>query len=397
MNARRCHGRSCFWLGFALLLWRAPAAQAESWCATPLFAHEWGVQVFAGPGAHSERPSATLPAYFHTRGPVVSTQLARVADLPPDSGIRKLPVLHFYAPAAQAGTIPLGLGVGFALGAAQAWFPQVDVLRNANEANSAAAQTMRSALQHARSLLTATGPRPTLPDDLTHQLQWNNLTLSAQPAAAPSAAPDRWVGQARQLASALWVGRGKEAERFVFYEAGTTEHVAIQIKRGPGFSPASRQYVLANPTAYPVHEVVVVHREGAASFAAFAPLVAAGSSVTVVLAANGLDAARDALRSRWVEPDTAQAGGGAAGCAMRRDPAIPVETARSHRLFGGEVDLLLATWAGELFERPGTTLMYREDVGYLDKVMPLSLFTSMYHYIVLHRLGLAVWQDVVLP
>jgi hypothetical protein len=380
-----------------LLLSRASAAHAESWCATPLIAHEWGVQVFAGTGAHHERPAVTLPAYFHTRGPVVPTQLARVADLPPDSGIRKLPLLHFYAPDTHADTIPLGLGVGFALGAAQAWFPQVDALRNADEANSAASQTMRAALQRARSLLAATGPRPKLPDDLTRQLQWNNLTLSAQPAGTPSAAPDRWVGQARQLARALWVARGKEAERFVFYEAGTTEHVALQIKRGPSFSHASRQYVLENPTPDPVHDVVVVHREGAASFVAFAPLIAAKSSVTVVLVASSLDATLDALRSRWIEPNTAAARGGVPSCVMRRDPAIPIETASSHRLFAEEVDLLLATWAGELFEHPGTTIVYREDVGYLDKLMPLSLFTSMYHYVVLHRLGLAVWQNVVLP
>lgn len=397
MNMRRRYGRYCLWLGVALLLWRAKAAQAESWCATPLFAHEWGVQVFAGTGVHHEQPTVTLPAYFHTRGPVDATKLARVADLPADSGIRKLPLLHFYAPESHAETIPLGLGVGFTLGAAKAWFPQVDVLRNANEANDAASQTMRAALERARSLLTVTGPRPALPDDLTRQLQWNNLTLSAQPAGAPSAAPERWVGQARQLARALWVARGKEAERFVFYEAGTTEHVALQIKRGPGFSHASRQYVLENPTPHPVHDVVMVHREGAARLVAFAPLIAAGSSVTIVLAAGSLDATRDALRSRWIEPNSAPARGGVPSCVMRRDPAIPIEKSSSHRLFAEEIDLLLATWAGELFEQPGTTIVYREDVGYLDKVMPLSLFTSMYHYVVLHRLGLAVWQNVVLP
>lgn len=397
MNMRRRSGRCCLWLGVALILARAPAVRAESWCATPLVAHEWGVQVFEGTGAHHGRPNATLPAYFHTRGPVVPTQLARVADLPPDNGIRKLPLLHFYAPEVHAETIPLGLGVGFALGAATAWFPQVDVFRNADEANGAAAQTMRAALERARSLLASSGPRPRLPDDLTRQLQWNNLTLSAQPAGTPSAAPDHWVGQARQLARALWVARGNEAERFVFYEAGTREHVALQIKRGPRFSPASRQYVLENPTHDPVHDVVVVHREGAASFVALAPLIAAGSTVTIVLAASSLDATRDTLRSRWMEPNSAAARGGVPNCVMRRDPAIPVETASGHRLFAEEVDLLLATWAGELFEHPGTTIVYREDVGYLDKVMPLSLFTSMYYYVVLHRLGLAVWQNVVLP
>jgi hypothetical protein len=57
----------------------------------------------------------------------------------------------------------------------------------------------------------------------------------------------------------------------------------------------------------------------------------------------------------------------------------------------------LQVWGSALFDQPGTTIAYREDVSYLDQAMPLSLFTDMYHWVELHRAGLALWQGVVLP
>lgn len=383
--------RALVGIAAALLVGRAATARAESWCATPLIAHEWGVQLFDAAGA--PRPLATLPARFHRQGPAETSTAARVSDLPPDGGLRELPVLHFYAPGNFNEPVPLGLGVGFTQGGATAWFPQVDVRRPADASNSPAARAIRAALEQARAHLHATFPRPTLPDDPTQQLQWNQLRLARQPSTTPppiaaSASGERWIAQARQLPDALWVERGSESERFVFYEAGTRERAAPRVQR------TGRTLVIENPTAHPVHDVFVLQREGAARQLAFAPTIAAGGRVTVSLTGSSVEAMRAALRARWVEPNATGARDGKSGCVMNRDPAIPFGMSSGHRLYGGEVDLLLATWAPALFEGAGSTIVYREDPAYLDQVMPLQLFTDMYHHIELRRLGLAVMQNV---
>ena len=372
-------------------------ARAESWCATRLIAHEWGVQLFDAQGAPHPVTSATLPASFHRQPPSETPLVARISDLPPDSGIRLLPLLHFYAPGSDGAKVPLGLTVGFPRGAATAWYPQVDVWRSREASNSAAARAIRGALHSARSQLQATLPRPVLPDDPTQQLQWSRLELTKQPAHPPGAvstAPsESWVGQARQLPDALWVEHGTEAERFVFYEAGTTEHAALRIRRGA----TAREYVIDNPTQYPVHDVFLLDRQGATRWMAFAPTIAAGGHVEVKLAASSVTATREALRKQWIDNNTTLVRDGRSACVMSRDPAIPVEAAGGHRLYGPEVDLMLTTWAATIFDSAGTTVVYREDVAYLDAMMPLSLFTDMYHYVELRRLGLAIWQNVALP
>lgn len=383
------------------VLLHADRAAADLWCAQRVVAHEWGVQIFDGAGAAVSLGGgpAPLPAWFHTEGPPNGAASTRVADLPPDTGVRKLPVLHFYAPGGATESIPLGLGVGFLQGTARVWFPQVDVSRAAAGANSAAAQSIRAALAIARTKLEPYGPRPTMPDDPTRQLQWNHLQLLAKTPGTPHAATEPWVKQARQLAGALWIVRGAEAERFVFYEATTQERVALQLARGPGWSATHREYVLTNATSEPVHDVRVSHREGATKWVAFAPDIAPGKSVTVVFAPQLPAASLEALRSRWrvAAPSPPGAAPPNETCVMRRDPAVPFERASSHRLFDAELDLMLGVWASEIFDRPGTTIVYREDIGYLDRVMPLSLFASMHHHVELNRFGLAIWQNVVLP
>jgi hypothetical protein len=79
-------------------------------------------------------------------------------------------------------------------------------------------------------------------------------------------------------------------------------------------------------------------------------------------------------------------------CVMMRDPAIPTTTAEGHRLYAHEVDAILDVWAGTFFGSPGTTIVYREDPAYLDRAMPLSIYTDMYNHVKLRRLGLAVWR-----
>ncbi|MFO0744932.1 MAG: hypothetical protein U1F43_04545 [Myxococcota bacterium] len=112
-------------------------------------------------------------------------------------------------------------------------------------------------------------------------------------------------------------------------------------------------------------------------------------------------ATRDALRASLVEaapPANAGWGAGPDGeCHMGRDPAIPVEKADGHRLYPPEVDLVLQVWGARFFDQPGTTIVYREDEATLDEAMPLSLYTDMYNYVVLHRAGLALWESVALP
>ena len=82
---------------------------------------------------------------------------------------------------------------------------------------------------------------------------------------------------------------------------------------------------------------------------------------------------------------------------MERDPAVPVEHAAGYRLYRAEADLVVQTWGARFFDQPGTTVVYREDEAYLDQVMPLSVYTDMYNYVVLHRAGLALWEHVALP
>lgn len=49
-----------------------------------------------------------------------------------------------------------------------------------------------------------------------------------------------------------------------------------------------------------------------------------------------------------------------------------------------------------MFEQPGLTLIYRESPAHLDDIMPLSLYSDMYHNITLHRVGLVVQRDLPL-
>lgn len=378
-----------------LLLTPLSVAWGKSWCARPLIVHEWGVQVFTASGAASgAQARATLPPYFHAQaGP--ATSAARVCDLPPDSGERDLPVMHFYAREGDD-RIPLGLAVGFTQGAATRFYPQVDAFRQEQAANSASAQQIRLGLVKARSELKPFGVRPRLPDDPTRQLQWNSLTLTRAPLHPALPTDVDWVQNARALKETLWVNGATESERFVFFEAKTRERVALKLLRGDRYTNKFRHYVLSNPSPFPVHDVFVLHREGNTLFVFEAPAIPAGASAGFALeehrVADQNASTRIALRNRLVAAASEDP-----TCVMGRDPAKPVESASGHTLFADEADALLRVWGAALFDQPGTTIVYREDRAYLDQVMPLSLFTDMFHWVELHRAGLALWQGVVLP
>ena len=381
-------------------------AHARSWCANPLWVHEWGVQAFDAAG----RPTnpIPLPAWFHRRAtPPIG--VAPTRNLPPDTGVRTLPVLHFYSPRAQ-GPIPLGLEVGFRRGEAAVWFPQVDHRNLARDANSARAARQRAQLLQARQALDSLrGPRTpaAIVEDPTRQLIWHDLALRAQPVQRPHSSSTDWVDSLRGFDDALWVNRGTESERFVFYEAPTREPVALRLSRGSTWGPNRRHVVVHNRGSHDVHDVIFTHRENGEVFVFHAPSIPAGRSAGFVIEQHRVPAARvrratsEQLRRSLV--DSAQPrvdrdwSWSRDSCVMMRDPAVPVESASGHRLYAHEVDAILDVWSTHFFDRPGTTVVYREDTAYLDEQMPISLYTDMRHYVELRRTGLAVWQNAALP
>ncbi|TNF33354.1 MAG: hypothetical protein EP329_08405 [Deltaproteobacteria bacterium] len=379
-------------------------ARAASWCADPLWAHEWGVHVYGADGAAIPSPVA-LPDWFHTPArSAAGLAPAAVRDLPADNGVRFLPVLHLYSAVAPSAPIPLGVEVGFAAGPASAWYPAVDTLRPFSEATGPAAKARREALVAARQARTSYGQNAPLPADPTRQLVWDRLELTAAPLGTPSPDDAPWIAAARKL-DALWVNRGAESERFVFYEAGTAEPLPLALRRADGWAPGHRAYVLENRGPHPVHDLVLTHEERGESYVFGADRVPAGGAVTFVLEQHR---AKDRRAATWgrlehalvdpVMPAPLRGAYPTAGpCAMMRDPAIPFEAAQGHGLFRGEVDLLLSVWGERFFDQRGTTLVWREDDAALSAAIPLSIYTDMYHYVVLQRAGLALWEHVTLP
>ncbi len=381
-----------------------PSARAESWCAYPLWVHEWGVQVF---GASGDAAPSALPSWFHRTPGTAGSPAPPVRHMEVDSGMRELPVVQLYSAGSLSDPIPVAIEVGFTRGEATAWYPQVDRRTSAASANGAAAQSARRALLAARSARRPGAAQSALGFDPTRQLEWSHLRLTREPMHRRARSSTRWVGQLRAIDRALWVSTQRESERFVFYEASTTERVALAIEVGAQHAAGRRHYVLRNRGSHTVHDVFVVHREGDALFVFEAPAIPAGASAGFVLEQHRVPtdraraATRDALRARLVDaaepapPAHYRWNGGE--CVMQRDPAIPVEAAEGHRLYAAEVDAILAVWGARFFDGQGTTIVYREDTAYLDSVMPLSIYTDMYNFPLLRRAGLALWSDVTLP
>lgn len=380
----------------ALTTMSASSTHADSWCASPLEVHEWGVHIVGSPDTDV---SVWWPSWFYTSTSDTRSDKRRpVRELPADNGMRALPVLHFYGVTGPDSAIPVAVEVGFKSGRAAAWYPAVDVAREAKP-------TPRGYVQ----ALPAGVSDPTLSPTFSPTLTWERLDLTRAATGSPRSTEVAWVNAARAIKGALWVQNRSESERFVFYEATTQESPALQITRGPAFGRARRQYVVTNTSAHPVHDVLVIHREGAASFVVEVPHLAAGKSATFVLEDHRLDdsptsfekATLGRLETLLVDADTPspdmlrQPPG---TCVMMRDPAVANEPAQDHRLFRSEVELLLDTWKARLFGTPrGTTVLYREDQALLSEVMPLSIYTDMFHYIRLRRASLALWPGVTLP
>jgi len=341
----------------------------------PLYVHEWGVQVFGSDGSPAEAPP--VPDWFHTTGPA-GTAIASgpaVRDLPPDSGVRTLPIVHFYASNLWGDEIPLAIDVAFTEGDPSVWFPQVS------------AHT---------------------PGDASAELGWDRLSLTPNPQHPANAVTDvTWPTDMRGL-DALWVNSASESERFLFYEADTAERSLLSVERGETWSEERDHYVLRNDSGYDVHDVFVVHRDGEQRFVFFAPRIPTGATAGFLLADHAVDEAEflrrtvDALKARFVDAVATRAPAEVRWdlddeCVMMRDPAMPETTVANHRMFTDEVNAMLGVWQERLFGEEGTTIVYRESTDYLQAMMPLAVYTDMYHYPVISRLGLAVWEDVALP
>ncbi|MCA9516978.1 MAG: hypothetical protein KC635_18675, partial [Myxococcales bacterium] len=241
----------------------------------------------------------------------------------------------------------------------------------------------------------------------TRQLVWDRLDLERSPWAAPAQVDaGSWVDAARDLDEALWVNGRGESERFVFYEAATTERVPLAFFRG------RNGLHLRNDGPHAVHDVFVVNRAprglGDVVTVVFVADLAAGDAAPIDLGGPALSPADAAaatvgrLRGRLVNPLFPDARAifeapSAGPCAMGRDPALPTEQAAGFQLFAGEADLLLSVWEKRFFGASGVTVVYREDPAALDAAMPLSVYTDMRHVPVVHRAGLAVWEHVRLP
>lgn len=379
------------------------SSEAESWCADPLVVHEWGVHTFSGGASERSGVGPSLPGWFHHRATRPQASGPPVRALPVDSGVRALPVVHFYG-GRNWNPVPVALEVGFAHGAATRWYPQVDARTPAAQANGAAAHAARRQLVSAREARQPGVGGPPLGRDPTRQLHWDALTLGAQPRHRRHGSRTPWVDRLRGFGDALWVDGAHESERFLFYEGDTTEAPALRVERGPSYGPGRRHLVLRNASADDVHDVLFVHREGARRYVFFAPSVPAGRTAGFVVedhavAAARFDAAtRDALRARWVDAASPAPPPRSSWnpCVMMRDPAIPTERSGGHRLYAHEVDAILDLWAPRLFGASGTTIVYRESTDTLDREMPLSVYTDMYHHVELRRLGLAL-IDVTSP
>jgi hypothetical protein len=332
-----------------LLLVLGSAGWARTWCAAPIVAHEWGVTALR-PGGGVVLPTE-LPPWFARSG-VEPLAGPRVRDLPADSGERTLPVVQFWAPGGVSGEVPAAATVGFTQGSATVWFPPVDVL----------------ALHDPKA-----------------QLQWESLTLTTHPTGALGVVGGSpWVERLRTApptngAGPLWVNRGADSERFLFYEGRTREVSAVVA------APEGDGWTVHNRSDWPVHDVWLVRDGRRGHVVRLEP----GATQRV-----RFDAAVDAAwRSEvWSGLVDTTATPPEPCLVQNRDPATPAQRPSGHQLYASEVDTMFQVWGPRLLAAT-PHLMYREDPAALDAVMPVSLYTDMAHWFDWRRLGLVLVED----
>ena len=291
------------------------SATAGMWDPLPMTVHEWGVNTFdwdLGDRLHQE-----LPGFLYTDqkpGKLIAKPEERVRDLPADSGIRTKPILYFYLPEKFQFEKPAQVGVEmrFGYGYANAWWPQVNVYRDAKTSQAAAPPDWKTwkekLLKQAEKAIKGTGENPEaverwkqslkvyqsldeqsqiawlanqmrwfgesdFPEDGRMQLVWERLTLhhslpEDQSLPGEDLPDDHWVKLAREV-DAAYVRHGDEAERYVFYEGKTSERPAIAVLprgNGPNWmrpqqEAARKDLALVNIGAHPIFDVTAIYRD----------------------------------------------------------------------------------------------------------------------------------------
>ncbi|MBN2797956.1 MAG: hypothetical protein JXX28_02300 [Deltaproteobacteria bacterium] len=318
----------------ALALGRVPEPPPP----TPIIAHEWGVQLFAGPEAALQSPP--LPGWVH-RAPAAQTP---VRTLPPDSGARAIPVLQLYAE--LEGVTPLAVAVGFSHGESSTWYPQVD--------------------QRLPQRYAGSGP----------QLVWEQLLLSPSPLESPPTPAPAWV-KALRAEPALWISRGPEEDRFLFYEATTWEQPAVVATERPD---RPGWFDLRNRSDWTAEAVWVIQRREGRLHVARAGALAPGDTTLAITEGSSEQEVRGALMEEIAAPITPQR-----WCLL--------QVQRDHLLTPGEATAMLDLWLPRLLPEQGITVLYRESQAGLDALAPLSLSpsagTCLYS---LNRLSLVGWR-----
>lgn len=411
-------------LAAALALLSAPA-QARSWFAQPIVVHEWGVNTFDWAAVAAHDPQ--LPGFVYTDqrpGEALGQPAQRARDLPPDNGVRTKPILYFYPPPARGNRHPtLDVEARFAFGFAAAWYPQVSVYRTADEV--ADAEPIDWSAWASR--VNALDPRAArlavpVPEDPRFELVWNGLSLSESVPDGmrlpESGMPDdHWWRVARDVPGAAYVSNGQEVERFLFYEGKTRERPAVAVLAGDVWVQRDGARHVVNISDDTIYDVLVIYRDpegrrwvGYRAVMEPVPSKQAGEHVAASPQCINLpdftqladdvwldgDAfsrlTRDRLASAMVDGDTLPRLHG----VMMRDPADPQQATTAHQLYPIEAAGLLTIWHDDFFEADGLTILFRESPAYLDRAMPLNIYTDMYHYIQLSRCGWVLNQNVPL-
>lgn len=405
-------------LGLGLMA--APAA-SESWWAQPMVVHEWGVNTFdwSGQGGHDPE----LPGFVYTDqkpGNALGQPEQRIRDLPPDSGIRTKPILYFYP---YFGWTQPGVDIEtrFAFGHAVAWYPQASVYRTPEQVEHAQPIDWNAWRQRVNRMDPKHRLTEPVPEDERFELVWNGLQLSesvpdGMNLVGEDLAEDHWWHIARDVPGAAYVSNGEEVERFLFYEGKTRERPAVAVVAGHDWFQGSGPSYVVNVSDETIYDVLVIYRDpqgrrwvGYQDELPPVPAKQPGDAaaarpmgLTIPEFAEMADdrwittddrftaLTRDRLENAMLDGQTVPPLQG----VMMRDPADPQSATTTHQLFPREAQGLLQIWHDDFFEADGLTILYRESPAYLDRAMPLNIYTSMYNYVELSRCGWVLNQNV---
>lgn len=394
--------------------------RAMMWSAQPIVVHEWGVQEFDWDNGKTVRP--VLPNFIYTDlnpGVTVPAPEHRVKDLPPDSGMRRKPVLYFYLADSRLGENAVGVEMRFAYGHANAWYPQVNMFRTPDMTAGAKEPDWDGwrKSQQGRPFRNDAGKAVPVPDDPRMELVWSRLVLSKDLPAGPKLQEDlssqHWISAARKVQSS-YVTNGSETEKFLFYEGATHELPAIAVIPSLGDisdrADGDASHIV-NVGDTPIYNVFAICRRGHSGWIAYMHVLepinlpssndrGAGTAISTLSIPGSEkfdDSAADyrewslttsRLVTALTEGDTISINHG------MRDPADPQGPCISSQLFLDEATALESIWHDDFFNSDGLTIVYQQSPVALDRAMPLNIYTDMYRYAKLSRCGLVLNKNV---